>query len=317
MALTQDIGTYGFGVGKGTGSTREDLLDLITNLDPVEHPWWTQAPKTRGYAPTHQWLTETLAATSTAGAIEGDDWAIATATTRPTRQENYMVIVRKDINISETERAVNSAGFKDAYQREIAKASKENGRNSEVIAFQVTSGASGTGASGTARMIRSFQFWQTATNLSTNVTAALGTANFNTAVGNAWTNGGSPEQCYVGYPLKRVISGFTAPSQNRNVAAAENRLFGVVDLYETEIGPMEIVLDRWVVTAAASATAYAGGNHLWFLTRGLNRVAFLRPLMHVLVGRRGDSVAGMVLSEWTLEVLNASGNYFVYGLPSS
>jgi hypothetical protein len=65
----------------------------------------------------HEWLTDTLAATSTAGAIEGDDWSFNTATTRPVRRTNRTQIFRKDIAVSETQRAVNPAGFRDAYSR--------------------------------------------------------------------------------------------------------------------------------------------------------------------------------------------------------
>lgn len=311
----------GWGTGKGTGSVREDLLDLIQMTSPKEHPWFAAAPKGKANGFTHQWLVEALAATSTAGAIEGADWAFSSAaTTRPVRLENYTMIQSKNIAVSESMRAVDNAGFKDAYQREVNKAAQEKARDVDVIVFNVASGSSSTGASGTARIIRAFQYWCSGATLSTNVTAALsgsggGASDINVLLQKAWDNGGFPESIYVNAPLKRTISGFTAPSQARNIAASERRLIGVLDFYDTDFGPKEVILDRWVATAAASATLYGGGNHMWFLTQNMNRVAFLRPLMHVLVGKRGDSVAGMVLQEWTLEVLNPSANLFVYGLP--
>ena len=315
-----DVGTFsGFGTGKGTGVVREDLYGVISNIDPTEAPAFNSFPRSKCLAPTHQWLTEGLAATSTAGAVEGEDWGVATYTTsRPSRLENYTVITRKDIQATETLRAVDTAGFKDAYQREVAKAMREVVRNSEVMLWQVPSGSSNTGASNAARILRAFQYWQTATALNVSLTGGLSAANFNTAMMTAWNNGAMPEQCYVGGPLKRVISGFSATQQNRNIVAAEKRLINVIDFYDTDFGPVEMVLDRWVTTAAASgSSAYALGNHLWLLTKGMNRISMLRPLMHVLIGKRGDSVAGFVLQEWTLEVLNPSANYFVWGLPSS
>lgn len=323
--MATNFGTFsGFGYGTGTGNVREDLYGVISNIDPSEAPAFNSFSKTKATAPTHQWLTETLGATSTAGAPEGDDWAIATYgsnTSRPSRLENYVVITRKDIAMSETMRAVDAAGFKDAYQREVAKAMREIIRNSEIILWQVASGSASTGTSAAARMIRAFQYWCTASTLNVSVTASLSASSgvaLNNAMNSAWNNGASPEQCYVGAPLKRVISQLTAPQQNRNIIAAEKRLSNVIDFYDTDFGPLEMVLDRWVTTAAASgSTAYALGNHLWLISKGMNRIAMLRPLMHTLVGRRGDSTAGMVLQEWTLEVLNPSANYFVWGLPSS
>lgn len=312
-----NVGTFsGFGYGTGTGTVREDLYGVISNIDPTEAPAFNAFPRSKVTAPTHQWLTENLGVTSTAGAVEGEDWALSTNTSRPSRLENYLVINRKDIQITETTRAVDHAGFKDAYQREVAKGMRENVRNAEVMLWQVASGSASTGTSAAPRMLRAFQYWCTSTALSVSA-AALSTTTLNTAMMSAWNNGAQPEQCFVGGPAKRIVSAFSQTQQNRNIVAAERRLINVIDFYDTDFGPLEMILDRWVTTAAASATAYAGGNHLWLLTKGMNRIAFLRPLMHVLVGKRGDSVAGFVLQEWTLEVLNPSANYFLYGFASA
>lgn len=59
---------------------------------------------------SHDWLVDTLAATSTAGAIEGNDWVTAANFTQPTRLTNDTQIFRKDIAATETQRAVNPAG---------------------------------------------------------------------------------------------------------------------------------------------------------------------------------------------------------------
>ena len=53
MAAPGAIGTYGFGFAAGTGANREDLLDLITNVDPWDTPWVTQAPKVRANHVVH------------------------------------------------------------------------------------------------------------------------------------------------------------------------------------------------------------------------------------------------------------------------
>ena len=78
------------------------------------------------------------------------------------------------------------------------------------------------------------------------------------------------------------------------------------------------MLDRWVpestntVTSTATATGGSGatatGGQLFFLSRAINRLAWLRPMTHQLVGRRGDSVAGYVVGEVTMEVLNEKAN---------
>lgn len=329
MSAPGDIGTYGFGLGTGTGANREDLLDLITNIDPWDTPFVTQAPKTRASGITHQWLTEQLAATSTAGAIEGNDWSFSTATTRPVRESNVTMILRKDISISESQRAVNSAGFQDAYQREIAKATREIARNMEAIVF--ASLASSTGATNTPRNCKTFQDFMSSTatnatygpnltgaNTATNTAGVLTVTIFNDALQQAYTNGANPEQVYVSPAVKRVISNFTASNQNRNIAAIDKKLVPALDLYDSDFGLIQIVLDRWVPQATNTASAQPGASdtsgNIFFLQRAMNRIAFLRPVMHSLVGKRGDSVAGMVLGEWTLEVLNPKANFRVSGV---
>jgi hypothetical protein len=154
------------------------------------------------------------------------------------------------------------------------------------------------------------------------VLSGTSSSNLNAILQNAWANGADPENIFVNAPLKRVISQATLPQQNRNIGATDRRLVGAVDFYDSDFGTKEVILDRWVGSSTSTATgtaasAYAFGNHLWCLTRAFNRLAYLRPLMHTLVGKRGDSVAGMVMGEFTLECLNPSGNYFAYGLSST
>jgi len=68
----------------------------------------------------HQWLIDTLAAQSLTGAIEGGDWALDTVTSPPVRDFNVTMILRKDIGLSESQRAVDTAGFSDQYARKAA-----------------------------------------------------------------------------------------------------------------------------------------------------------------------------------------------------
>jgi hypothetical protein len=333
MAVPGNFGVYGFGFLAGAGANREDLLDLITNVDPYDTPWVTQAPKVRAQHVVHEWLTDTLAGTATAGEVEGADWNMTanafTATTRPVRVLNVTQIFRKDIGVSETQRAVNPAGFKDAYAYEVQKATKELARNLEATLF-VTASASASGANAVGRQMKTFRAFETATAtgagqtvsaLSTATAAGsaiagvLTTVSFNNALERCYLNGGNPEQCYVSPAIKRQISQFTATNQNRNIAAVDKKLVAAMDLYDSDFGLIQIVMDRWVPQATNTATATATGQdvsgNLWFLERSKNRLAWLRPMAHTLVGKRGDSVAGMVLGEVTLEVLNPLANFVI------
>lgn len=283
----------------------------------------TQAPKVRAFHVSHEWLTDTLAATSTAGAVEGDDWSFNTATTRPVRRTNRTQIFRKDIAVSETQRAVNPAGFRDGYAYEIAKATKEIARNLESTLFVTASGAGASGTTVAARTLTPFRGWLTATAAGAGQTvSALATTTssagvltpdlFNAGLERCYLNGGNPEQVYVSPGVKRVISRFTATNQNRNIAAVDKKLVAALDLYDTDFGIIQVVMDRWIPQATNTVTTTAASDiigNIYFLERAKNRLAWLRPVMHTLVGKNGDAVRGSVLGEVTLEVLNPLANF--------
>lgn len=321
-----NAGVYGFGFAAGAGANREDLLDLITNVDPWDTPWVTQAPKVRAEHVLHEWLTDTLAATSTAGDIEGADWLLTdgafTATTRPVRRNNQCQIFRKDIAVTETQRAVNPAGFKDAYAYEVQKATKELGRNLESRLFVTASTVGVTGASATVRTLTPFRGFitttatgtgQTVSGIGSGTTASgLNSTNLNGGLERCYSNGGNPEQIWVSPAIKRQISQFTAPAQNRNIAAIDKQLVNAIDFYFSDFGMKQIIMDRWIPQATNTGTTTNApdlSGNVWFLERAKNRLAWLRPMAHSLVGKRGDSVAGMVLGEVTLEVLNERSNF--------
>jgi hypothetical protein len=98
-------GVYGFGFLAGAGANRGSAR----SHHEYRSPWVTQAPGC-AYA-SYEWLTDTLAATSTAGAIEGDDWTYSTATTRPVRRLSRTQIFRKDIGVSDPA-GCEPAGFR-------------------------------------------------------------------------------------------------------------------------------------------------------------------------------------------------------------
>lgn len=329
--VTHNFQTYTFGGGDlKSGIQREDLLDQITNVDPWETPWVSQAPKVTARHVYHQWLKDTLSPQNTNGATEGSDWALDT-TTSPVRESNVTMILRKDIGISETERSVDTAGFKDHYAYEVQKATKELAIKLEKIVFSNVTQA--TGSATTARVMKPLQGFIT-TNASfagaltgtqvgdaTNKSGQLDALDFNDMLNKIFVAGGSPEQVYVSPKVKRQISNFAISAniggtnvnvQPRNIAAVEKKLVSAIDFYDSDFGLIQIVLDRWVPeatntsTVAASATDISG--NCFFLSRAMNRLAWLRPMSHQLVGKRGDSVAGYVVGECTLEVLNEKAN---------
>jgi len=314
-----NAGAYKYGMNPGVGVNKEDLLDQITNTDPFDVPWTAQAPKVGCQHVYHQWLKEglDLSTIDTSGAVEGADYAYESLTP-PEREFNVTQILRQDIGVSETQRAINSAGFKDAYAHEIQKATKRLAIKLEKVVFAALTSASG--ASGDARVMRGFQHYITTNTARAGDSTAdsgdgmLTALNFNDMLDQIYGSGGNPEQVYVSRKVKRQISAFTITQQNRNIAAVDKRLVSAIDFYDSDFGLIQVVLDRWIpestnaagVTATAAATAT--GGQMFFLQRNMNRLAWLRPMKHDLVGKRGDSVAGIIVGEVTLEVLSEKAN---------
>jgi len=328
MATIGNVGVYKWGFAAGAGANREDLLDQITNVDPWDTPWVSQAPKVQANHVYHEWLKDTLGTVSTSTAIEGDDYSLSTygVTSTLTREFNMTQIIREDMGVTETQRHVNPAGFKDAYAYEVQKAVKRLAIKLEKSVFTVTTSA--TGNSATARVMKNFNdFIVTNTAFAGGESGGTGSdathdglltaLQFNNLLNTIYSAGGNPEQVYVSPKVKRQISNFSASiqsntPQNRNIAAVDKKLVSAVDFYDSDFGLIQIVLDRWVPestnTTTASGTSTATGGKMFFLQRNVNRLAWLRPMQHFLVGKRGDSIAGMVVGEVTLEVLNEKAN---------
>jgi hypothetical protein len=324
---TFNFGSYAFdGSDLKSGVAREDLLEQITNISPYDTPFVSQAPKVACRHIYHQWLIDTLSAqTAGNGAVEGADWSLNT-TTAPSRIFNITMILRKDIGLSESQRAVDTAGFADQYAYEVQKAVKELAVQLETTIFGALTTATGTSAA--ARVLKGLQaFIATNTayagaNLGTGGDAThdgvVTVGDFADMLNTIYVAGGNPEQVYVSPKAKRQVSAFTVPGaaagtpHARNIAAVDKKLVGAIDFYDSDFGLIQIVLDRWVpestnvTTATASATNT--GGQMFFLSRAINRLAWLRPVHHELVGKRGDSVAGLVVGEVTLEVLNEKAN---------
>jgi len=321
-----NFGAYKFdGSDLKSGVAREDLLEQITNISPYDTPFVSQAPKVGCRHIYHQWLQDTLAAVGTepnalTGAVEGADWALD-PTTAPVRVFNVTMILRKDIGLSESQRAVDTAGFKDQYAYEVQKAGKELAVKLERLVFGNLT--TSTADSATGRMMRGLQSF-IATNSAfagagdASSAGILSVQNFNDMLSLIYNQGGSPEQVYVSPAVKRQVSAFTVPGaaagtpHARNIAAVDKKLVGAIDFYDSDFGLIQIVLDRWVPeatnTSTAGASALDTAGQMFFLSRAINRLAWLRPVHHELVGKRGDSVAGTVVGEVTLEVLQEKAN---------
>ena len=106
---------------------REDLVNMVFNVDPEATVLQTAIKKTKATNTLHEWLTDTLAsASATNAAIQGDD-ATAQAATPAVRLGNYTQIATKTAQVAGTNQAVNSAASVGKMGYQLLKRTKEAG----------------------------------------------------------------------------------------------------------------------------------------------------------------------------------------------
>lgn len=276
---------------------RESLLDLITNIDPMEDQLYRTLKRHKADQPYHQWLTDTLATASLVAKAEGFDPSFADRT-NPARVANYTQIISAEFQVSGSERASNTAGFKDRYAYEMQKAMKEWRRYAE-FAIVRSSLISGTGSA--ARQMAGMKA-QITTLTTSQSGVSLSETILNNYLQNAWNNGGNVDTVLVGGTLKRRISGFTN-TNTRFVDADKSMVNNVIDVYESDFGRVEILKHRYVTQSGDTNLDIVG------IEKDKWAVAHLDEPHYEEIAKTGYSSKGMVVGEFTLEGLAEKSSF--------
>ena len=290
-------------------ANREDLVDIVYNVDPWETPFVTRIPSTGATDVLHQWPIDALAAPNASNAqIEGNEATIE-ASTNPTRATNYTQILTKNLMVSGTQEYVVQAGVDDEVDYQLVKKTKEIRRDLETILLGNQAKAAGNKT--TARTTASIQSW-IATNYATVATVGgpaaptgdgsdtrtAGTAvaltedPFKAMAQTVWSNGGNPDMYIVPAAIKGVVSTFEG-NATRFKGAEDRKLVAAIDIYDGDFGEYEVVPDRF---AAADYTA--------LVETGMWALAELRPLYSEPLSKTGDAEKWALYWEPALEARN-------------
>ena len=282
---------------------REDLIDIITNISPMDTWFTSNTGSTRAISTYHEWQIDTLAAAAANAQIEGNN-ATSTTITPTTRTGNYTQILWKVFQISETQRAVVAAGRNDEVDYQTMRKSKELARDIEYALLLNTSSASG--ASATARQLNGVLGWITS-NVTTvsATTVALTEAIYNQNLAAIWAAGGYPTVTLVGAYQKQKISGFT--SNVRRIEAEEKKLVNSVDVYESDFGMIMVRLHHLLNDNNPGYVVNLGVMELWVK-------AWLRPVNRIELAKTGSSDQYKIEAELTLESRNQAGSGMITGV---
>lgn len=282
-------------------ANKEDILDLISNIDPIENSLLSGLGRTSAHDIVHITLTDVLDTPASNARVEGVDFS-GRALVQPARVLNYTQIIGKEFAVSGTEQAVSHYGFNDRLSYEKDKAMTAWGNDAE---FALMRAALVCGVSGTARQMNGVKAAIT-TVTSNHSGVSLSETMFNDKFQAVYTNtGGKIDEVYVGPNLKRRISGFTAGT-TKFTQADTRGLVNAVDVYEGDFGRHKLMLHRFVTVAGTDTNEDFIG-----LQTPLWKIAVLqgREPKFVDLAPAGDSVRGMILGEMTIEARNQKGNF--------
>ena len=267
---------------------REDVEDIIYQIDPTECPMLTSIGTSTASNTLHQWLQDSLAAVGKNANVEGADAGTASTVTQTTKTANTQIF-DKVVQVSGTAEAVGTYGRTSDLAYAIAKAGKEIKRDIE-HSF-VGAGQAGTaGNSSTARQL---------TSAANQISAATtNTAGSNRSLTEAlvldvaqkvYEKGGDATQMQVTPSHSVTVAGFATASGRQRDFGSSTTVVNSVDILVTPFSTISVVPNRFL----------DANTVLMLDTEYLSR-AVLRPMQTIVLAKTGDSDKRQMLTELTL-----------------
>jgi hypothetical protein len=302
---------------------REDLEDVIYNIDPTDTPFISGVGKTKSSATFHEWQTQALDAVNVANSVlEGDD-ATTDTLVATVRLGNYHQISDKVARVSGTQRAVEHAGRDDELDYQVAMKGKELKRDMESIALR--NQGRNAGAPGTPRATAAVLSWiytntSKGTNGSDPVSTQIGVstradgsarafteAQLKTVLQSCWNNGGDPDTIMVGGFNKQQFSTFTGRATPMEQATSR-KIVAAVDYYDSDFGKLEVVANR-----------FQRATDVLVLQMDMWKIGTLpgRNMVSTALAKVGDSDRRQLLTEWTIVAGNPKANCGVFDVTSA
>ena len=312
---------------------REDLSDVITNIAPMEVPFYSMCKKGTCKNRTPEWMKDGLAAGDpTNKRIEGDEAGNADAGSQPTRLKNVVQLMDKVVEVSTTAQAVESAGRGSELKYQVAKKGKELKRD---IELRITGNfGSVAGNASAAGELAGAEAW-IETNVSRGNNGASG--GFDTGDGlvdaatdgdaraytetllkdvvrQAWEAGGDPSLVMCTGAKKQTSSGFSGiATQYRDSGQSRKQavILGAADVYVSDFGEHRIVPNRFMGAGTGRSSASNGlyaGRSVLVLDPKTWTLKFLQPFKTEPLAKTGHSDKRMLSCEFTLAVSDEAAN---------
>lgn len=299
---------------------REDLTNAIHNIDPVDTPFYSNAPKTKASNVLHEWQTDNLDTPGDNAVEQGAD-AVLAPESPTTRLGNYSRILTKTAVIAGTVEATKRAGRGREMAYAMNKKAKSIKRDVEtaLVGLNQAKVAPSTGVPGKNA---SYQAW-VATNTNIAGDGADPTGDGSNArtdgtqrafqesqlldvIQQIYLSGGNASIISCGAFNKQVLSQFSGNATATYHENPDKKVINAVDVYVSDFGTFSVVANRF----QRQRDVLVYDPKMW-------KVAYLRPYKTLPLARTGDAEKRQLLVELTLEACNQASSGIVADLTTS
>jgi hypothetical protein len=290
---------------------REELDNVITNIDPTETPFISNIGKGKTSSYKTEWLTDTLAAAALNQNAEAAT-ANAAAIGAGARLENYITISAKWFDISDVLESADTAGQLGKISYQTAKALKELSRDMEYTLINEA-----TGSSTDTFKSRGLKYWLglahgtnyegfSATQAVTNL---LTEDYFCAAQQKVYDLGGKVDMVLAPSAQKKRISAFNGANRlTVNTDMANKKIMNVVDFIENDFGVARIYIERNILDDV--------DDYQWvfFLQKDMWKLLTMLPVKVEKLARTGLSQQVQISTTYTLRCGNEKANAAINNL---
>lgn len=323
---------------KTAGSIREDVMNQIFDISPVDVPFTNMAGTDSADNQYTEWNTDVLAAVSVSNAVVDGADATSDQSRSTTRVGNHCQISQKTLKVSGRAQAVMTIGRSNELAYQLLQRGRELRRDCEAIKLINQTSVADNG-NATAGRLGGVPCWMTSNTSrggggganggfaggvvsrpTVGTKRAFSETILRDLIESAYTNGGSPDTIMVTPKMKRRISEYLFSSSarigtvvtNADSASAASAV-GAIDIFVSDFGTLKVMANRFLLTYDLQDNgggAYGGAavSDVLILDFAYWATAFLRGYQTNPIAKTGDADNRQMLVDYTVKCLNQAAS---------
>lgn len=290
----------------------EDVQDEIYIISPVDNPVASMSRTIRATGKLHEWTEDELQAAAKNAAVEGAA-APADSSVAVAELSNFCQIMTKAAEITGTLEEVDKYGRDSemAYQLELRYGELAN--DEELAIMGAPGGTRQTAVAGDGSTAREMACFMNQLDAAVIVDATGNTTTTQleddllAAHLATYTLGGNPSYLLTSPTSSNYIASFAFAAGRERDIKNEKTIVHVIDLYVSNFGELDVVLDRNMDSVA---------EFFGLIDFNYTATPVLRPTRDWPIAKAGDSDIRQILRESTFAVLNTEAHAMVDNIPA-